>query len=82
MGLAARQRVVEDFSFAAQADLYCRLFDEVSESKPAPTPPPADPEPDFPPEYGDPVGTAPATPNVDVAPEREGLAATGTPCHS
>jgi glycosyltransferase involved in cell wall biosynthesis len=80
MGLAGRQRVVEEFSFAAQADLYCRLFDEVCESKPAPTPPPADPEPDFPPEYGDPVGSAPPAQNEGETPKLEELAVTGTPC--
>jgi glycosyltransferase involved in cell wall biosynthesis len=80
MGLAGRQKVVEEFSFTAQADQYCRLLDEVTESKPAPTPPPADPEPDFPPEYGDPVGSAPPVNGEVESHKLEELAVTGTPC--
>jgi glycosyltransferase involved in cell wall biosynthesis len=40
MGLAGRDRVVQDYSFAAQATHYLDLFDDLlSESTPEPTPP-------------------------------------------
>jgi Glycosyl transferases group 1 len=86
MGLVGRQRVVEQFSFSAQADLYCQLFEEVCSTKPAPAapPPPQDPEPDFPPEYGDPVGTTTPTEGEEETPEEMTLTpeevAKRTPC--
>ncbi len=75
MGLAGRQRVVDQFSFTAQADRYCDLFDELCGN--TPVDPAIEPETDEDPpaEYGDPVGaalptTAPTQP--DDLPENPG----------
>ncbi len=68
MGLSGRQRVVEQFSFAAQADRYCDLFDELcGQSSPSTDEPEADYE--IPPEYGDPVGAT-----LEAAPHSSGQA--------
>ena len=89
MGLSGRQRVVDQFSFATQADRYCDLLDELCGVAHRET---AEPEPeDFPPaEYGDPVGSAqaetnPSSPDKNSAMKSEAtndLVTIGAPCPS
>jgi glycosyltransferase involved in cell wall biosynthesis len=71
MGLSGRQRVVDQFSFAVQADRYCDLFDELC-GKPA-VEPAVEPETDEDPpaEYGDPVGRAAKGGAASVTPRPE-----------
>src|SRR5262249_56146372 len=76
MGLPGRRGVVDQFSFAAQADRYCDLFDELC-GKPAVealVEPETDDDP--PAEYGDPVGKAAKGGAASVTPRPEAPPAT------
>jgi glycosyltransferase involved in cell wall biosynthesis len=68
LGLAGRQKVVDQFGFAAQADRYCDLFADLGLGTPDPADDGPDTEDDVPAEYGDPVGAgrpAPPAPTSD-----------------